>query len=285
MKKIKLLFYILFILAILSGCKNIKIQSEKFEKMEKAPSSLQDISKGLQDILNYTETIEQILDGTYIMEEPKEDKEEDKKEEEKKEEEKKEEDNKEEDKKQTEEEKEQKKKQEKYKKTWETIDNKLEELHEKWNEYQGEGMKKGVTTEKIEKFTNSLNLLTKSIENKNVKDIFNFGSRSMLNIAPYFELYKDEIKGELNKIKYAAYQSYLNGIEGRNEEAIKFLNDGGEEISKIRLKLKKDDSKIKTLDKVSTSLDDMKIALKENSIKLTRIKKDIIIKNVEELGK
>lgn len=274
MKKIKLILYIILILAISSGCINIKNKATKFEKKEMAPDSLQDISKSLQDILNNLDTIEQIQDGTYIVEESEKGTKETKKEEKLTEE-----------KEETEEEKDKKVKQEILKKSWEKIDKEIEQLHRKWNEYQGEGLKKGVTTEKIDKLTDSLNLLTKSIENKKVKDIINYSSQSMLNTAAYFQLYKDEIRGEANKIKHAAYQSYLNGIEGKNEEAAQFLTNVEEETNKIRLKLKKDDSKIKILDKVGISLEDMKKALNESSIKLIRIKKDIIIKNLEDLAK
>ncbi len=271
MKKIKFILYIILILVIASGCKNIKNKATKFEKKEMAPDSLQDISKSLQDILNALDTIEQIKDGTYIVEESeKETKKEEKQTVEKE---------------GIEEEKDKKEKQEMLKKSWDKIDKKTEQLHTKWNEYQGEGLKKGVTTEKIDKLTDSLNLLTKSIENRNVKDIINYGSQSMLNTAAYFQLYKDEIRGEVNKIKHAAYQSYLNGIEGKSEEAAQFLTNVEEESNKIRLKLKKDDSKIKIVDKVSISLEDMKKALKESSIKLIRIKKDIIINNLEDLAK
>lgn len=282
---------------MLTGCKLQKNQSVKIQKKDKAPDSLGDVSKGLQDILSNLEEIEKILDGTYIEEEkPKEEKKDsgssntsqsqgpnqnsgnqdsnnsgktnsDIK---------------------TIEDKEKKKAEEKADKllkTWQKIDKKIEDIHKKWNEYELEGLKKGITTERTDKFEESINALTKSIESRNIKEIYDYGSQSMLALGPIFELYKDEIAGEINRIKYATYQSYLNAIEEKDNEALDILKNSEEEINKIRLKIEKDTSKIKVLDKVNMSIVDMRKSLKEKSIKLYRIKKDVIIKNLEELGK
>lgn len=282
---------------MLTGCKLQKNQSVKIQKKDKAPDSLGDVSKGLQDILSNLEEIEKILDGTYIEEEkPKEEKKDsgssntnqsqgsnqnsgnqDSNKSEQSSGEKKDTEDKE--KKKAEE------KADKLLKTWQKIDKKIEDIHKKWNEYELEGLKKGITTERTDKFEESINALTKSIESRNIKEIYDYGSQSMLALGPIFELYKDEIAGEINRIKYATYQSYLNAIEEKDNEALDILKNSEEEINKIRLKIEKDTSKIKVLDKVNMSIVDMRKSLKEKSIKLYRIKKDVIIKNLEELGK
>lgn len=299
---------------ILSGCRSTKNQVVKFEKKDKAPSALEDISKDLQDILKDVEKIESVLDGTDMevekaeMEKVKE----------------------EEKAKQTievktegggaagdqgggqggggtsggqsgsssggggssggsqggqEKKKKPEGKDEKLLDTWEKIDKKIEDTHNKWNEYEAEGLKKGISLEKAEKFKNSLNSLTKSIENRRILGIYDYGSQSMGNLAPMFELYKDEVWGEINKLKNYTYQAYIRAIQGKEKEASKVLDSSEEEINKIRLKLGKDEGKIKVLDNVRLSIEDMKKALNEKSLKLTRIKKDIIIKNLEEVGK
>lgn len=300
MKKIRFFIYIFLVIFTLTGCQIGRKQEVKIEKKDTAPESLSSLSTGLQELLKNNEKVEQLLDGTYIEEGSDKEKKEEKKSDsqgqgqgsEKEQggsqggqggqgegegeggnsQAKSEEDEK-------------KKREEDIKKTWESMDKKIKELHGQWNEYEGEGRKKGASADRIEKFANSLNLLTKAIENKKVDDVYNYGSQSMLNIGPILELYKDEVLGELNKIKHGTYQSYLKSMEGQNTLASRLLEDAKEEISKLRLKLEKDDSKIKILDKLNLSLEDMQNALKENSIKLTRIKKDIIIKNTDELGK
>lgn len=256
MKK-RYLFIYLIILLYLLGCNKLqKNESIKFEKKEIAPKTLEELNKGIQDILKDVKTVEEIIDGTYVEEKPDIDKA-----------------------------KEQEKKEEKLLTTWNRIDKEIQDLHEKWNGYQGEKEKKTITQEKIDGFTGSLNLLTKAIENKQVNDIYNYGSLSQFSLSPILELYKDEIQGELNRIKFSIYQSYLKAKEGLNVEAALLLDNYEAETSKIRLKLDKDDKKLKQLDKIEISIEEMAKSLKENSIKLTRIKRDVTIKNLEELGK
>lgn len=265
-----------------------KKQESKIEKIEKAPDSLAEVSEGLQKILKDIEIIEKVIDGTDIedakakvQKEKEVEKEEQQQEQESQDKGKKESENK------TESQNKEKpiEKDEKLLEQWEKVDKKIKEVHEKWNMYQPESVKKGVTTDKTDKFGESINSLAKSIEMRNIKDIYNFGSESMLNLKPIFDLYPDEIKGDTNKLKYITYQSYLKFIDDKVTQSVSLLNEAPEDIQKIKLKLEKKDSKIEILDKLELAIRDMSKSLKLNSINLIRIKKDIIIKNLEELDK
>jgi len=305
LKNIRWYILIIIIIFVLSGCKSQKNQGVKFEKKDKAPRVLGDISSGIQDILREVEEIENILDGTDFEIKKLELKKAEEKEKaqlenviEIKEDNKGSDNNREtmgkkvgnENNEKTEDSKDSqqkkyKNKDEKLLDKWEEINKKLEDIHNKWNSYETEGMKKGVTSEISNRFKDSLNALTSSIEGKNIIGIYDYSSQTMLNLGPIFGLYKDEIWGEINRLKYLTYQSYLNSLKGDDLKTIELLKSSEEDISKIRLKLEKNDSKIKILDKVNLSIEDMNKSLKENSIKLVRIKRDIIIKNLEELGK
>lgn len=301
MKKIRWNILLIIIIFTLSGCKSIKNQSVKIEKKDRAPSSLADISKGLQSILNNTEKIEKILDGTdFEVEKAEMEK---VKEEEKAKMERTIEVKNESQKStggqgdgegqsgdqskgtQSKEQKKPQDKEEKLLNTWDQIDKKIEDIHKKWNSYEAEGMKKGVTSEMSSRFKDSLNALTTSIEGRKIIDIYDYSSQSMLNLSFMFGLYKDEILGDIDKLKYSTYQSYLNALKGDDTKSTELLKTSIEDINKIRLKLEKNNSKMKMLDKINLSIEDMSKSLKEKSTKLTRIKKDIIIKNLEELGK
>jgi hypothetical protein len=168
---------------------------------------------------------------------------------------------------------------------WKKIDKELENAHRMWNSFEVEGMKKGVTKERADKFEDNLNFLTTAIEKRNIIDIYDYGSQSMSNLGPMYDLYRDEIRGEIGRIKHAAYQSYLRAAQGRIEESVVLLNGTEEYINIIRQKVGTNNAKIKSLDKVALSIGDMKNSLKDNSIKLFRIKRDIIIKNLEDLEK
>src|SRR5699024_6408884 len=72
----------------------------------------------------------------------------------------------------------------KLEKMWNQIDEKLEKSHELWNSYEVEGIKKGGSSEKANQFDTSINKITKAIEDKNIRDIYEYGSQALLNLKP-----------------------------------------------------------------------------------------------------
>lgn len=315
----RLFVYVLAISMFIFGC-TFENEEKKFKKKEIAPKSLGEVSDGIASILKHTENIEKIIDQTYIEKIDEEKKEnDDKKDENKKDEEKKEEqeDKQEEEQKQEEEkdqgnnekqdsaegkednnpkksleeeevenkeEREQLLKNKKLEEKWEKIYEKIETVHEKWNSYESEGIKKGISVDKLDVFRNNLNKLTKSIEAKNFMEVYDFGSQALDNLEPLFGIYKDEIKGDVNKLKYSIYRSYLLSLKDKRQEAIIILKKTEDTINSIRIKLGEDKDKTELLKKTSISINDMRKALKEDSTRLNRIKRDIGIKNLEELG-
>jgi uncharacterized protein Usg len=83
--------------------------------------------------------------------------------------------------------------------------------------------------------------LTKAVENKNIIEIYDSASNSYLNLKPFYDLYQDEISGDIYTIRYAANQAYLKAVQGDLEGAINLLNGREENINKIRLKQEEDE--------------------------------------------
>lgn len=175
-------------------------------------------------------------------------------------------------------------KSEKTKKTWDKIDNTLEEVHYLWNIYEVEGIKKGGSSEKANQFNNSINKMTKAIENKDIMEIYDYASQGFLNLKPFLDLYTDDYKGEIAEIKYAIYQYYLEATNGNKSVALRVIRDKDENIQKIKSKIKDDDEeKNKNLDRVSYILKNLVNSLNEDSKRLYMIKKDTAIENIKDL--
>lgn len=306
MSKKKLYIILLILILLLTNC--TKNKETKFKKKDRAPDSINKLSDNIQDILKNVEKIEKIEDGTYIE---KKDKEEDKKELKKEAEtengeanpggdaekggdkekggetENSQVENPKDNMDKSEKDKE-KDIEEKLEKSWEKIEEKLDDIHKKWNEFEVEGIKKGMTREEADLFRNSLNDLTKSIENKNVMDIYNFAAECFLNLSPIFNMYKDELKGEINQIKYITYKSYLMGMIKEEGKGQKLLADAEENINLIKIRIDEDDEEdeeeLEKLEKLKLSILDMKKSLLKESISLNRIKKDVIIRNLEAIN-
>lgn len=166
---------------------------------------------------------------------------------------------------------------------WKEVDKNLEEIHKSWNSYEVESLEKGSNREKGDEFKGNLNDLTVAVENRDMKNIMDSGSKAINSLAVFFDLYKHEIRGDLSRIKYSVYQAFLQAQNGDNDAANKHLDETEEITARIRQRLEED--KTKNLDKLSLSISDMKLALQKNSIELLKIKRDIVIENVKTLQK
>lgn len=176
-------------------------------------------------------------------------------------------------------------KDEKIQKLWDDIDKKVKDIHTQWNSYEAEALKKGATPDNFSKLKNSLNGLTVAVENRDHENIINLGSQMYLNLSPFFDLYKDEIGGSIGRIKYSVYQAFLVAEKGDKQKADEFLTQAETNISNMRQKLGTDKKKVAMLDKLNFALQDMKSSLQLDSSSLLKIKRDIILKNIEELEK
>ena len=233
--------------------------SAKTEKKEKAPNSLVSVGEGIDEMLSLTVDMDKILklSQSELQVEMGGEKKQNKA----------------------------LNKDEEITKRWNEMDTKVEKIHKDWNSYEVEGVKKGGGSEKGKTLKDNLNLFTIALENRNIMEIMDTGSRVENSLAPFFNLYKDEIRGDLAKIKYVAYQSYLKAEKDEAPSASKLLDSTEDNVSRIRQKLDKDKEKIRGVDKLGLSIGDMKQSLGQNSLKLLAIKRDIILENIKTLEK
>jgi len=300
---------------LITGCGNGNNNATEFSKKDKAPSSLKDVSSGIDDILNSIGSIERLTLDIPLTKEEEERKQREAEAEgqqggesgsqsqggqetesgggEGEGEEGQSEGGQEEqsgsnqssgsnqpqgNKQQQEEQK----KQEDIKKEWENVEKKLEDIHQHWNSFEVEGQKKGATKEQGDKFESALNKLTTSVEKENVFDIYDYSRQAYANLKPLYDLYVDDIGGDVSMLKSMTYETYLRAVQGDKQGALSSSENKDEYINKIRLKLTKDEEK-DALEKISLSLSDFREGLTENSRRLFMIKKDTIIRNIKEI--
>lgn len=309
MRKFSMVFYIMIFILLL-GCKKDDGKDIELKKEDKAPESLQELSISLGEILNNIGEIERIElnidnienDKEFAKKENTEDKQEDEENSQDNKTEQKgnntENNNQDESKNQGNNGESNKQERsdnqnliskdiirsEKTEKTWNKINNLLEELHFNWNDYEVEAIKKGAISEKANQFDDSINKMTKAIEDKDIKSIYNHGSHGILNLKPFFDLYADDYRGELAEIKYSIYQYYIEAIDGNKEEALNVIKDKDGNIQKIKLILGEEkEEKIKELEIISYSLKNLANSLNEDSRRLYIIKKDTAIQNINQM--
>ncbi|MCR2043266.1 hypothetical protein [Anaerosalibacter massiliensis] len=267
-KKTNILLFLLLLSLLFSSCgKKPEKKSTSYEKKERAPQNLNRVYENVNLILGDIEKIEKV---------PTEDEEEEKNADEKDKSEK-------ESKSKNTSNKKKESKEEKLKKLWEGIDKNIEKTHNDWNAYEIEGMKKIGNTKSIEKFEESLNNFTLSIENRDNFNIIAKGSEVFLHISPFFDIYKDEVKGDISRIKHYVYKAYILGNNGEKEKSIESITQGEAYLNGIKQKLNNDEKKLKNLEKLTLSLQDMRESIEKESTNLFKIKRDIVLKNLKKL--
>ena len=174
-------------------------------------------------------------------------------------------------------------KEEKNKKVWMEIDKSIEAIHLKWSSYENEGAKKGGSRDSIVELKDTINKFTKFIEERDIISIYDFGSQSLLNLKPFYDLYKDDYRGEICQLKYSTYQYYIKAITGDKEAAREEFKSKENSINRIRMLIGENDKKSKELDKIITSIDSIGISLDEASRRVFILEKDTLIKNLKSL--
>jgi len=304
-KNIFIIYFIIILLTI--GCGINKQKETEIKKPNLAPKDLQNINKGLEDILSsigHLERLDLDLDpGEEAINDIEDDELKDNEledisaeENEKKEEANVGEDNEDSDgnnenndneeatveKHQSSKEEDQSKT-EKADKIWKSIDKEIEDIYSSWYSYEVKGIEKGASSENGRELEVSLNKLTKGIENKNIIEIYDYGSQALKNLTPYYNLYSDEITGDINQIEYFVYQFYINTSSQKENDNLEENLLDEEAISRLRSKLSEDKEKLKALDEIKLSLENINRSLGEDSKRLYIIKKDALIKKIKTL--
>lgn len=178
-----------------------------------------------------------------------------------------------------------KSKEEELSKKWDEMNVEIKKIHDQWNSFETEGMKKVTIGSDTNKVKDSINNLTLAVENKDNFSIIDNGSQLLMNIAPFFDAYKDELRGDICNIKYYIYQSFLMGEKGELEKASNIIPNVDIQLNDLNSKIVKDPKKMKALEKLSLSIKDFENVLNKNSNNLLTIKRDIVLKNIKELEK
>jgi len=181
------------------------------------------------------------------------------------------------------EEKETQTKEEKIESMWETVKKSCEEIHTSWANYEITAIEKGAKKQELSKFEEAINKVTVAITEKNVIDALFYSNEVTYNMAPFFDAYKGSLEGELMRIKYFVRQVLLYGATGDWEESEKSINQAEEIMStaRARIKLSKEDQEL--IEKLNLSLANLKTSIPLKNIELVKIKRDIVLKYVDEI--
>ena len=290
--KFKIILYSIIILIVINGCTGNGKESE-LKVLDKASDSLEDIYKELSSILDNVDKIERIYQGIDFnneektelqqgVEEPPSGEESDNPQNQ-------EDKNPEAKSSDSADDRESKdgfnedSKDEKLKQTWENMDISLENIYLGWSDYESKGIKKGASKDRVVEIKESINKMTSAVEQRDILNIYEYASLSLLNLKPFFNLYKDDYRGEICDLKYSAYQYYIKAVSGDKKGAESAIASKEENINRIRTLMGDDEKKTDALEKINNQLQTLSLSLEEDSKRVYMLEKNTLIHNLEAL--
>ena len=166
---------------------------------------------------------------------------------------------------------------------WKLSEEDLKSIHELWNEYESTAIKDGANTDRIQQMERALNNLTLYIDVQDQDPVLIEANNIILSLSNFMDFYKGNIDGLLGKIEYMARQSYMNAKENNWGGAEEKVTQGDSLITSLRQRANIEEKQKPLIEKMTLSIEDLKKAIGEESLKLLEIKRDIVIKNVETL--
>ncbi|WIV11755.1 hypothetical protein [Proteiniborus sp. MB09-C3] len=174
-------------------------------------------------------------------------------------------------------------KQEKINTMWEVAKKTSEEIHTSWGNYEILAIENGIKKPELSKYEEAINNLTVAVEEKNILKSLNYSNEITYNMTPFFDSYKGNHEGELMRLNYFARQALIYGMEDEWNKSEDSIKQAEESMSMIRAKIKLDKKDQELMEKLNLSIINMKTSIPKKNIELTKIKRDIVLKNVDEI--
>lgn len=171
----------------------------------------------------------------------------------------------------------------KIKKIWEDIMKIVTETHTSWNSIEFKSGKDGITEEEINKLEESLNELTIFVDEKDDMKAISLANEVILSISDILAHYDGNIDAEINKIKYFARMTLIYGQLGDWASADKAIKESFPVFSTLAQKINLEEKDKEKLSKLEHSIVDMEKVIKDENKELLKIKRDIIVENVDTI--
>ncbi|MGO1371556.1 MAG: hypothetical protein ACTHVE_06830 [Senegalia sp. (in: firmicutes)] len=175
------------------------------------------------------------------------------------------------------------KRDEKIEKDWMDLSKEIEKIHKDFNKYKIEAIEEGINSDIVSQTENHLNNLTIAIGKKEKINSLKQADKLIFSLGNYFDLYKGNVEGDLNRITYTMREAYLYALEDNFENANKVAIEYESYFSMLNQKIDIEKKDKKHLDTLQVSIKDLINSLKYNDPDLVKIKRDIVLENVKKI--
>jgi len=165
---------------------------------------------------------------------------------------------------------------------WEQVDKIIKDTHKKWNEYQPEAVKIGISSEMTNSFDNTLNTLTNNIDGKSLISTLSNATDLYKYIPEFLSHYKSKFV-DIKRVKYFTRDVMYNSRSDKWDLADNSITKMNTLLSNIR---SQSSEEIKNnINSLLYGISDLEKVTKERQKNLIQIKGNIILDNIKIIEK
>lgn len=169
---------------------------------------------------------------------------------------------------------------------WNDLKKISEEIHNSWGDYEILALENAISNQELSKFEETINKLTVAIDEKKIEEALVYSNDITYDMSPFFDSYKGNHEGELMRLRYFIRQVLLYGMQGQWNKSEEVITQAEETLSTARAKIKLEKEDQELMEKLGLSITNMKNSIPMKNTELLKIKRDIVLKNIDEvLGK
>lgn len=164
---------------------------------------------------------------------------------------------------------------------WTEFEKTVETLHDHWNSFEPKARAERAGTETIRAFESQLNALTEQSLARNENQAYLAANRLYGYLPEFFNLYKHQQPPEIKSLKYLTRQILIHGREKDWAESDEILADMKKTWQTAKARMDKPDQTLNQ--KIDAALGDFADVVRQQNLPLSRIKGDLLIRNLEEI--
>lgn len=168
-------------------------------------------------------------------------------------------------------------------KSWQTLAEKLKDIHKNWNKIESEAIKAGLTVAERKKFEASMENLTMAISQKDEMNSLKAAIELYGQYASLAKVFKSSIPADYYRTKYEILSAGIEAMGGEWDKAVERMPLLKESWNSFKTQVKVKDEKL--LSRSDLSMDDFEAAVAGKNKELLLIKTEIVLENLKQIEK
>ena len=168
-------------------------------------------------------------------------------------------------------------------KSWQTLAEKLKDIHKNWNRIESEAIKAGLTVAERKKFEAGMENLTMAISQKDEMNSLKAAIELYGQYASLAKVFKSSIPADYYRTKYEILSAGIEAMGGEWDKAVERMPLLKESWNSFKTQVKVKDEKL--LSRSDLSMDDFEAAVAGKNKELLLIKTEIVLENLKQIEK